>query len=296
MPTEWDAPATAPTVPGDTAGKAAPPAPTRGPYFRAVDDPFSRHAAETSEALASGDARAVRDLYRRFGTYLEEAAQEGCEVPVLSYPETAPLVLSHVPSAAFVLDAGCGPNPAVSIGLAARNAASTVVSLDIAEGSVRLARHIASSRGLEVLPVVADVERLPFREACFDAIVCDDTIEHLPDPEEGVRELARVLTDGGTAVAVTPNRIRLDVLAARGRDLLRRRRRPREHYFAAASHLREYTPQEFRSLLREAFPAVGLIANGWPGDGRRAVASALVRLPFLRRFSRLAFAIATKSP
>lgn len=256
-------------------------------------DPFTRHRNEVTEALASGDADAVKALYRRLGDYLEESTEPGDEVPVLSYAETAALVASHVPPARLILDVGCGPNPAVSLLLAARPN-TTVVALDIGEGMVRLARRVAEAAGTAVLPVVADAERLPFRSGSFGALVCDDTIEHLPDDRSAVIELARVLRAGGTAVAATPNRVRLDVLAARGRDMVRRRRRPPQHYFAAESHLREYTVTQFRRLVGSAFAEVRMVPNGWPLEGLPGVANSVIRLPALRRLSRLALAVAKK--
>lgn len=256
-------------------------------------DPFERHRDEVPSALASGDAKAVKNLYRRLGSYLEDASPEISEVPVLSYPETASLVASRVPDAPLVLDAGCGPNPVLAL-LLARRPGSIVVALDIGEGMVRLACRVADAQGVSLLGVVGDVENLPFRAASFGAVVCDDTIEHLPDDIGGVSELARVLADDGTAVAVTPNRHRLDVLLARLRDVVKRRRLPDAAYYAAESHLREYSVQQFRSLLRGSFADVQMVPNGWPPEGAWRAVNAVVRAPLVRRGSRLAFAIARR--
>jgi SAM-dependent methyltransferase len=40
--------------------------------------------------------------------------------------------------------------------------------------------------------VVADAQRLPFRDGAGDIVVSSHTIEHLPDPAKGLEELARV--------------------------------------------------------------------------------------------------------
>ena len=44
---------------------------------------------------------------------------------------------------------------------------------------------------------VADLTRLPYASGCFDAVVCGWVLEHLPDPRDGLRELARVMKPGG---------------------------------------------------------------------------------------------------
>jgi SAM-dependent methyltransferase len=45
--------------------------------------------------------------------------------------------------------------------------------------------------------VSADAHRLPFRDACFDAVVTFNTFEHLADPPRAAREILRVLKPGG---------------------------------------------------------------------------------------------------
>ncbi len=46
---------------------------------------------------------------------------------------------------------------------------------------------------------------LSFEDSSFDAILCYETIEHMPWPEDFVKELARVTKPGGLLVLTTPN-------------------------------------------------------------------------------------------
>jgi SAM-dependent methyltransferase len=55
--------------------------------------------------------------------------------------------------------------------------------------------------------VRADMRKLPFRSAGFGGVACIHAIEHVPDPERAVAEVARAVRPGGTVVFVTPNRL-----------------------------------------------------------------------------------------
>jgi ubiquinone/menaquinone biosynthesis C-methylase UbiE len=104
-----------------------------------------------------------------------------------------------------LLDAACGPG-ALAATAAARGAVP--VGLDLAPGMVALARE----RHPELRFLEGDVERLPFADGAFDAVVAGFLIHHLPDPERAVSEFARVLAPGGRAAVTVwarPERMRL---------------------------------------------------------------------------------------
>ncbi len=245
---------------------------------RAVGQALQTHRAQVDDVLASGDAAAIKQLYVDLGDLLQAGAQGMSEaVPVLSFPETGPVVAAIAGRmTGRILDAGCGPNPVVSI-LLGRRPQATIVGVDIGLGTVRLARAHADSVGVRLLPVVGDLEALPFRDSVFDGSVCEDTIEHLPDDRAGVRELARVIRPGGQLVLATPNRRRLDVLVERWRDRRRGERRPPSAYFAATSHLREYTWRDLERVVEPAFRVLQRAAVGWTGGWRARLANQLVR-------------------
>jgi 2-polyprenyl-6-hydroxyphenyl methylase / 3-demethylubiquinone-9 3-methyltransferase len=100
----------------------------------------------------------------------------------------------------LVLDAGCGG------GLVARELAAAgaeVVGVDRSMGSLGVARRATSGH---FRPAQGRLERLPFADGSFDAVVAADVLEHLPDLPAAVAELARVLAPGGSFLFDTVNR------------------------------------------------------------------------------------------
>ncbi len=53
---------------------------------------------------------------------------------------------------------------------------------------------------------LASAERIPYDDAMFDVVVCDNVLEHLSEPQVVFSEVARVLKRGGIFFAKTPNR------------------------------------------------------------------------------------------
>lgn len=104
-----------------------------------------------------------------------------------------------------VADIGCGPG-AQSLMWAADG--HRVQGIDISEPLIRIARQRAAetpSRSVEFS--VGTATRLPFESAQFDVVLVPELLEHLPDWQPSVSEVARVLKPGGVAYFCTTNRL-----------------------------------------------------------------------------------------
>ncbi len=105
-----------------------------------------------------------------------------------------------------VLDAGMGPGR-LCVELQRRG--WTVIGLDVSEKMVKFARARIGQPGSVLC---GRVERLPFSEGYFDAVVATGVLEYLPDVTTGIRELVRVLRPGGLAALSYPNAYALNGL------------------------------------------------------------------------------------
>ena len=100
-------------------------------------------------------------------------------------------------------------------------------------------------------PVSADALELPFADETFDRIICSEVLEHIPDDQTAIRELARVLRPGGSIAVTVPAWV-AEKICWKLND---------EYYApkAVGGHVRIYRRSQLRSKIRE----VGLLPCGW---------------------------------
>lgn len=95
-----------------------------------------------------------------------------------------------------VLDLGCGTG-ALAERLLDAILGCGLTGVDLSPRMVEVARARLAGRA-EVL--LGDAERLPFHDAAFDVVVCNDSFHHYPDPERAAFQAWRVLVAGGVLV------------------------------------------------------------------------------------------------
>ncbi len=54
------------------------------------------------------------------------------------------------------------------------------------------------------LDIVSDITAIPVKDASFDAVMCIEVLEHVPDPLSAIKELDRVLKPGGQLIVTAP--------------------------------------------------------------------------------------------
>jgi SAM-dependent methyltransferase len=142
-----------------------------------------------------------------------------------------------------VIDIGCGDGRHLRAA-AARSCITVGVDYDIAalrETRRQLIIHQSPFTNRPSL-IAADAAHLPFRDAAFDAAICTETFEHLPDDHAAAREIGRVLAGGATLLGAVPSHFteRLYWALSRG------------YRTTPGGHVRIYTPRTLIDTLGAA--------------------------------------------
>jgi SAM-dependent methyltransferase len=99
-----------------------------------------------------------------------------------------------------VLDVACGTGVVARIA-AERTDLARLAGCDVNGAMLGVARSVGGDLGAEWYG--ADAAALPFADACFDLVYCQQGLQYLRDPSAGLREMVRVLAPRGRlAVAV----------------------------------------------------------------------------------------------
>lgn len=95
-----------------------------------------------------------------------------------------------------VLEIATGP------GLLAKNvayAANKMIATDYSDGMIKQAKKGEYPKNL--IFEIADAENLPYKDNSFDVVIIANALHILPDPEKALKEIDRVLKDGGMLIA-----------------------------------------------------------------------------------------------
>lgn len=145
-----------------------------------------------------------------------------------------------------LLDAGCGSG-ALLRAFSEKQPGAFAAGCDLAPGKDSFFHS-----------VTGDIAALPFPDAAFDAVVCSETLEHLPDTAAALAECRRVLAPHGRLIITVPNLFCLDSVEGKlhifetlGRALDSARITPRFRN-GINTHIHRLTPGRWGEILTNA--------------------------------------------
>jgi len=128
----------------------------------------------------------------------EPEAFELYQVPRLLRPMALRL-LEGVPLRAgqWVLDVACGTGIVARLAAPRVAPSGKVVGIDLNAGMLAVARTCAAETDVQIDWKQGDAAALPFADAAFDAVFCQQGLQFFPDKPRALREMHRVLAPGG---------------------------------------------------------------------------------------------------
>ncbi|MEO8314585.1 MAG: methyltransferase domain-containing protein [Pseudomonadota bacterium] len=186
--------------------------------------------------MRSHDQAVVAQFDPKAQAYLTSAVHAAG--PDLEY---AARLVRHQPSRISMLDVGCG---AGHLSFALASHFEQVVATDLSPSMLATVRAAAAQRALpQILVQQASAERLPFPDGHFDLVASRYSAHHWHDVPVALREIRRVMRPGGAFLMIDllGDESPLVDTHLQAIELLR-----------DPSHVRDYSPSQWRGLLQEA--------------------------------------------
>ena len=137
-----------------------------------------------------------QNLREEFNRWADSGKGESMEHE--HWPITKPVLgFMQIEATDNILDVGCGAGWLSRI-LAQRVPQGRVVGMDISDEMIHRARE-ASVKNENLVFVVGAVDEIPWEANFFQRVISVESSYYWPDPSKGVREIHRVLAEGGSA-------------------------------------------------------------------------------------------------
>jgi ubiquinone/menaquinone biosynthesis C-methylase UbiE len=156
-----------------------------------------------------------------------------------------------------ILELGCG-TAYISALIKNKYGSSEMYALDISPNYLKLAQKISrvlfNSR-IDYF-IAADAERIPFKSEHFDFVISSAMIHHLPNPDDAIKEIARVLKKGGIFIGIAEPVIHPPSFKLISRfypHLRKAARKFKEREEKLGVMERIFTYKEFNDYFRETF-------------------------------------------
>jgi SAM-dependent methyltransferase len=141
-----------------------------------------------SAPLSAEEADGFRAFERRRHDELAESYREFFS-PITALSIAPLLAAARLQRDSSLLDVATGPGHVAAEG---RRLGARCDGVDLSARMIELAKRTCPDVAFQM----ADVERLPFADASFDAVVCNFGLGHFPSPEASVAECVRTLKKG----------------------------------------------------------------------------------------------------
>ena len=99
-----------------------------------------------------------------------------------------------------VLDAACGTGVVTRVAIEQFNHLASVVGIDINPGMLEVARAYTPSTDIPIEWRQGDVCALPFPDDNFEVVLCQQSLQFIPDKVQALKEMRRVLAPSGRLV------------------------------------------------------------------------------------------------
>lgn len=186
------------------------------PDFRSPVGQNSAFSADSELATELYDQRdwsleaVVRAVYSRRPGWsaerIELRTSQVLQAPVRLLRDTPTWLTPLLDPGARVLDLGCGAGMLIA---ALHRQGFPGVGIDVSMTWLVVAQRLVREWGGDPVLAAAFGEALPLGDACMDAVVSLDVIEHVNSPQRYLAEICRVVRPAGRAILTTPNRFSL---------------------------------------------------------------------------------------
>ncbi|CAM3895021.1 class I SAM-dependent methyltransferase [Mesobacillus zeae] len=111
-----------------------------------------------------------------------------------SRKDIVPFIKKHVPAGSKIADLGCGDGYGSFL---LSQSGYHVTGMDVSEEMIQFASQRAGNEGPQFLK--GDIANTGFPQSSFDALVAINCLEWTESPLAGLREMSRIVKDGGLA-------------------------------------------------------------------------------------------------
>jgi len=148
----------------------------------------------------------------------------------------------NLKSHSLVLDAGCGSGR--HLRALAKLPDLKIIGIDRNGSDLNDAltalKNMPDALSENYLVSRADINNLPFAPASFDCVICSEVLEHIPEHENALKELVRILKPQGTLVVSVPRYFSERICWFISRD----------YYNEKGGHIRIYKKRDLQKMLK----------------------------------------------